>query len=111
MHFPLPSNESERLDSLHKLAILDAPLSPAVERLCRITRQVLAVPAVYVTLVDQHVQRVKAACGADFGFDLPREHMFCNYTILHDEVFVVPDAHADQTFAPNPYVVGEGTAH
>jgi GAF domain-containing protein len=107
MHFPLPSNESERLESLHRLAILDTPSSPAIDRLCRITKQVLDVPAVYVTLLDQHRQRIKAGCGASSGIDLPREHVFCNYTILHDEVFVVPDAHADQTFAPNPYVVGE----
>jgi hypothetical protein len=60
-----------------------------------------------VTLVDKDRQRIKASCGAHSGIDLPREHVFCNYTILHDEVFVAPDAWADQTFAPNPYVVGE----
>ncbi len=39
--------------------------------------------------------------------ELPRDNVFCNYTILHNEVFVVPDALADRTFAKNPYVVGE----
>lgn len=92
MYFPLPSNETERLQSLHRLAILDTPSLPAIDRLCRIARQVLDVPAVYVTLVDKARQRIKASCGAHSGIDVPREHVFCNYTILHDEVFVVPDA-------------------
>jgi hypothetical protein len=38
--------------------------------------------------------------------EVPRDHAFCNFTILHDEVFVVPDARADQTFMENPHVLG-----
>jgi GAF domain-containing protein len=36
-----------------------------------------------------------------------RSDAFCNFTILHDEVFVVPDARADRSFARNRFVTGE----
>jgi len=61
---------------------------------------------VHVTLADAHRYLLKAKPKGIRVSELPREHAFCNYAILHDEVFVVPDALVDRTFAKNPYVVG-----
>ena len=62
---------------------------------------------VHVTLADAHRYFLKAKPEGMTVSELPRDYAFCNYTILHDEVFVVPDALADRTFAKNPYVVGK----
>lgn len=107
MLFPQPPNEAERLAALHSLAILDTPSSPAIDRICRIAQQVFDVPMVHVTLADAHRYFLKAKPEGMSVSELPRDYAFCNYTILHDEVFVVPDALADRTFAKNPYVIGE----
>jgi GAF domain-containing protein len=107
MLFPQPSNEAERLAALHSLAILDTPSSPAIDRICWIAKQLFDVPMVHVTLADAHRYFLKAKPEGMTVSELPREHAFCNYTILHDEVLVVPDALADRTFAKNPYVVGK----
>jgi GAF domain-containing protein len=107
MLFPLSPNEAERLFALHELAILDTPPSPAIDRICRIARQVFDVPMVFVTLLDAHRQWFKAKPTGAHLSETSREDAFCNYTILHEEVFVVPDAQVDRTFARNRYVVGE----
>lgn len=92
MHLPLSPNEAERLSALQKLEILDTPSSPAIERICRIAQRLFDVPMVHVTLADTHRYFLKAKFGGSDATEVPRDHAFCNYTILHDEVFVVPDA-------------------
>jgi hypothetical protein len=44
MPFPQPSNEAEGLSALHKLAILDTPSSPAIDRICGSAQRVFKVP-------------------------------------------------------------------
>ena len=63
-------------------------------------------PVVLVTLVDADRVWFKAKLGIGDVAEVKREQSFCNYTILHDEAFVVPDAQADSQFAPYPYVHG-----
>ncbi|MBD2750638.1 GAF domain-containing protein [Microvirga sp. BT688] len=106
MLFPQPPNEAERLAALHSLAILDTPSSPAIDRICKIAKQLFDVPMVHVTLADAHRYFFKAKPEGMTASELPRDYAFCNYTILHDEVFVVPNGLADRTFAKNPYVAG-----
>jgi GAF domain-containing protein len=107
MLFPQSPKEAERLFALHELAILDTPPSPAIDRICRIARQVFDVRMVFVTLLDAHRQWFKAKPKEAEIIETSREDAFCTYAILHEAVFVVPDAQADQTFARNRYVVGE----
>ena len=91
MSYPLLPQEPQRLAALHRLAILDTPPAPAMDRLCRITRQTFAAPVALVTLLDADRLWIKAGCGIGDLAEIPREQAVCNYTILHDEVFVVPD--------------------
>lgn len=99
-------NETERLSALHRLRLLDTPPEPALERLVATTAALFGVPISLVSLVDTDRQWFKARCGLDTR-ETHRDLAFCNYTILHDTVFVVPDAASDPNFAHNPLVTGE----
>jgi hypothetical protein len=107
MAYLSPANEMERLEALQRLAIIDAPGSPFLDRICRVAQQLFNVPIAAVTFLDATQQWLKSAVGIGDIKATAREHSFCQYTIMHDEVFVVPDATADRTFAVNPYVTGE----
>jgi len=103
----LPPNEPQRLAALERLSIFELPASPFLDRVCRIAQKLFHVPIAAVTFLDAERQWLKASIGVAGITSTAREHSFCQYTVMHDEVFVVPDARADRTFAGNPYVAGE----
>jgi phosphoribosyl 1,2-cyclic phosphodiesterase/DNA-binding response OmpR family regulator len=101
-----PPDEVERLRALHAHGILDTPPEERFDRITRLARRLLDVPAAMVTMVDAERQWFKSRSGFDVT-ETPRDLAFCSYTIQQDEIFVVPDALADPRFADSP-VVTEG---
>ncbi|MGD2045424.1 MAG: sensor domain-containing diguanylate cyclase [Gemmatimonadota bacterium] len=106
MHAPLPSDEAQRLQSLHALGILDTAPEERFDRLTRIARRFFRVPIALVSLVDADRQWFKSRNGLE-DEELPREYSFCAYAILDsDHVMVVRDARSDERFSSNPLVTG-----
>jgi GAF domain-containing protein len=106
MPFPIGPSEEERLKALLETGALDPKPDPVIDSICEEARQYFAMPMCTVTLLDRARQLIKAAQGLEPG-ETPRDAAFCNYTILSDEVFVVPDALADERFRNNPFVTGK----
>lgn len=104
--FPTPSNEAERLQALHRLKILDGGLPAGMDRICSVAQDLFQVPVVLMVFLDESLAWIKK--GPQLGLsETPRNLSFCNYTIMHDEVFVVSDAKADRRFAEHPYVTAD----
>ena len=103
--FPMGPNESARLRVLHASGMLRGPAIPALDELCQETMRHFGVKSAIVTLLDTDIQILKGKAGIAVE-TTPRSITFCNYTILEDRVFVVPDALADEKFANNPLVNG-----
>jgi GAF domain-containing protein len=101
-----PADEPARLQALHQLNILDTPLDPVLERITRLTKKMLDVPIVTISLIDSDRQWFKSEQGLDVC-QTDRDISFCAHAILQDEVFVVPNALQDPRFCDNPLVVGE----
>jgi DNA-binding response OmpR family regulator len=101
-----PPDETERLRALHEYGILDTPSEERFDRITRLARRLLDVPAAMVTLIDSERQWFKSTAGFEVT-ETPRDLAFCSYAIQQDEMFVVPDALADPRFADNP-VVADG---
>ncbi len=100
----LPKNESERLNSLRRLNILDTPLEERFERITRIVCRVLNVPIAAISLIDESRQWFKSIQGLTAS-ETPREIAFCSHAILKNEILVVPDATLDARFSDNPLVI------
>ena len=62
---PMPENESERLETLRSLHILDTPPEERFDRLTRLARRLFGVPIAAVTLVDSQRQWFKSHPGVD----------------------------------------------
>lgn len=99
------SLEEKRLSALHALEIVASGNDPAMDQICALACDIFGVPVALVTLLDEEHQWLKARCGLDVE-STPREDAFCNYTILADDVLVVPNALEDERFASNPLVTG-----
>ncbi len=102
----LPENEERRLATLRSLDLLDTPREERFDRLTRMARRVFRAPIALVSLVDSNRQWFKSCVGIE-AEETPRDVSFCGHAILGDDVFVIPDAHADPRFRDNPLVVGE----
>jgi len=103
---PFPIDEEERLRALRRYRILDTEPEPQFDRIVTLAKRRFDVPMAFVSFVDGDREFLKAPLESPFR-NVPREHSFCAYTILDDEVLVVLDATRDDRFADNPLVVGD----
>ncbi|MFM0324790.1 GGDEF domain-containing protein [Caballeronia glebae] len=103
---PTPENESARLATLRTLGILDTPAEERFDRLTRLARRLFDVPIALVSLIDENRQWFKSCAGLGVQ-ETSRDISFCGHAILHDDVFMIPDARADARFHDNPLVTGD----
>ncbi|HEU4665327.1 MAG TPA: PAS domain S-box protein [Dokdonella sp.] len=104
---PMPADEARRLARLHALDALDTDAEPLFDALAKAAALVVGAPIALVSLVDERRQWFKANVGLEGTGETPRDIAFCAHAILGDELFVVPDAHADPRFADNPLVTAD----
>ena len=100
------THESQRLDAVERLSILDTPPEPAFDRITRMAARLFGVPIALITLVTEDRQWFKSRVGLDVC-ETSRGVAFCAHAIESDEVFVVPDATQDSRFVDNALVTGE----
>ena len=90
--------ESQRLEVLRSLRILDTPREQAFDDLTALAATICRTPIAGVSLVDETRQWFKSAIGLDIT-ESPRELSFCTHAILGREPFIVPDSSLDPRFA------------
>lgn len=100
-----PTLEAARLDTLASCGIVDTPSEPAFDAVVRLAQRMFDVPIALISLVTDTRQWFKARAGLDVP-ETPRDIAFCSYTIMSQNVLVVPDATLDPHFANNPLVTG-----
>ncbi|HWX09917.1 MAG TPA: PAS domain-containing protein [Gaiellaceae bacterium] len=83
--------EAARLAALRSYEILDTPPEQQFDDLVELAAAVCDVPVATIVLVDETRAWFKAFRGIDFA-EIPRDISLAAETILHDDVFVVPDA-------------------
>jgi GAF domain-containing protein len=103
MSAPYPSNESKRIEALRRYEILDTPPEQAFTDFALLASTICKTPIAFMNLIDTDRQWCKAAFGLPAA-ETPREHAFCAYTILGQDVLIVDDATKDERFAENPLV-------
>jgi transcriptional regulator with GAF, ATPase, and Fis domain len=98
-------HEHDRLAALERFVVFETPPEKQFDDLAALAAQVCATPMAMVCLVGEHRQAFKARIGVDFD-GTPLDASFCAHAVQQHDLFVVPDAAADERFATTPLVVG-----
>ncbi len=102
---PVPENEDQRLAALGRYEILDSIPERSYQDLLTIAAGICGTPMGAISMIDSQRQWFKAQKGLPVQ-ETSRDVAFCAHAILGDELFVVPDALADDRFHDNPLVTG-----
>jgi diguanylate cyclase len=103
---PHREDESECLQALHDLEVLDSEPEAEFDALVRVASIMCAMPIALISLVDTDRQWFKANMGLPDAAQTPRDISFCGHAVLGEGVFEISDARLDLRFADNPLVTG-----
>lgn len=104
--YPIPADETERIEALHRFELLDTPPEPFFDHIVQLAVKLLNVPIALVSLVDKDRQWSKARIGVA-AHAVPREHSFCAHALESKNILVIEDATRDPRFLLNPLVAQE----
>ncbi len=103
----MPGDEGQRLHTLAAYGLASTPSETDFDHFAAMAADLFRLPISLINLVGERHLTVKGRFGLDVE-SIPREGAFCAYTILSDNVFVVPDLAADARFAGHPLVAETG---
>lgn len=101
-----PLRESERLEDLRSLKLVDTEPEDRFDRITRLASEFFKIPTAYVALIDGDRQWFKSRVGL-CPTETARNMSFCQYTIQRNEPLVIPDTRLHPIGRNHPYVVGE----
>lgn len=103
--FPVPENEKERLEAVHKMAILDTEPEERFDVLTKEAVEKLKLPISTITILDEDREWFKS-CQGLAKKEEKRVFSFCSHALLAKNIFFVEDTLKDPRFMNNPIVVG-----
>lgn len=102
----IPADEPERMEAVHRYAVLDTPPDGAFDRITALAARVFNVPIAIVSVVDHDRIWLKSHHGLEIE-EIDRAPGLCASAILQDGPWVIENAPQDPRALTNPLVAGE----
>lgn len=102
----IPKNESERMELIRQLHILDTHSEDVYDGITYIASLICKTPVSTITIIDKDRQWFKSIIGGSHR-ENPRIYSFCAHAILGSEILEIPDSQSDERFRDNPLVIGD----
>jgi GAF domain-containing protein len=96
-------NDADRIKELSGYDILETAEDQTFDDLTLLASRICQVPVALISLVNKERVWFKSRVGTATT-DIPRDLSFCTHAIMEPNLFVVPDALADDRFSNNPLV-------
>jgi len=97
VQWPLPQNESSRLESLRSFRILGTSREQVFDDIARLAALICDTPVAVIAFIDEQKVWFKAKIGLELD-EIPRDGSFCAYAILQPDVLIVQDPLSDERF-------------
>ncbi|HUQ35208.1 MAG TPA: EAL domain-containing protein [Aestuariivirga sp.] len=97
--------ERERLRRLEQYQISRTPPESAFDDITELLADLFSAPIAFLCTTEAKSNWFKSRVGIDLE-EVPRSISFCDHTLKHEGVMVVPDATRDERFAASPMVTG-----
>lgn len=104
-NYEVPTDEAERLESVYGLHLLKAASELRLDRYSSLIADIFDLPTVLITFIDGEQQWLKTSEDKKM-LNMAKDISFCQQTINHDDVLVVPDTSKDMRFSTDPQVLG-----
>lgn len=104
MEVPRPRNIAARSDTLRGSTILNILSEESFDDLTHIAAHLCDTPLALIHFIKNNRHAVKSVVGLESKVDLS-DLPFFSHAILEQDIFVVPDASADERFSANPLVM------
>lgn len=103
IYSPIPSNEKERLEALQSYQVLDTFSEEEFDNITHLASYICQTPIASISLIDEKRLWFKSQVGLDVS-EAPREISFCQYTILDNVIYEIPNTLEDDIFKNSPLV-------
>lgn len=102
---PTCDQENERLEAVHRMAILDTKPEERFDKIVKESVEKLKVPISMISVIDEDREWYKSCVGLDQKQG-DRRISFCGHALLASDVFIIEDTLKDKRFWDNPMVTG-----
>ena len=101
LNYTMPYDEAGRLEAVNKFLQLNITRAEELTEIAIYAAEICGTATAFITLMDEETQHILYCIGADLK-QISRENSICNYTILQDDVLVIPDTALDPRFVNHP---------
>ena len=106
IHTQMLERERTRLDTISRFLSLKIDKEQELQQIVELAARICGSPIAMITFMDSHTQYVKFSVGTDVR-EVPFQNTMCQYTIVQDDLLVIPDTKVDVRVMNNPFVTGD----
>jgi PAS domain S-box-containing protein len=102
----MPEKELRRINTVSRFLQLKISKEEQLQEIVELAAKICDSPIAMITFMDSERQYIKFSVGTDLK-ELSYQDSFCRYTIKQQDLFVIPDAEADERVRNNHFVAGD----
>jgi PAS domain S-box-containing protein len=106
IHTQMLEKERMRLDTISRFLNLKIDKKQELQQIVELAARICGSPIAMITFMDSETQYIKFSVGTDVR-EVPFQNTMCQFTIVQNDLLVIPDTRTDKRVMNNPFVTGD----